>query len=747
MKIKYKLNFVHKLLCVFFLLLGIFSFQHLEAYQKEFIYGEQGKGFSFLQKGDYVLDIYYEASPKDNEIIVYTENLTNEKNQPEVEFLRLDAGKEGGKISTTLKLDRDTYGVNLKTASDRQGKDYISRVAIQSVQLQNRDNYLLGLIFILGALLILLLGMYVPLEKYAEPAMLIVLGLAASMPLFSDFIVLSEDLGFHVARMEAVFQGMRAGEFPVYLGSTQMGGFGMLSATMYPQLFLYPFAILRFFGVSLMLCYKLLVVCMHIGSAFTSYFSAKKLCKSAKIGFWASVFYTFSIYRLTNTYFRAAIGETLAMVFLPLVIWGMYEVLWGNHKKWYLLALGVGGVLQSHVSSVAMCVFFLLIELVVWLISSKRTDFGKRILAGIKATVMTILVNASFLVPFLFFSGEPLQCFDMPNQLSETVVYFSQMFSLFAQAQGKDMDTGSTVGEMPHTIGVVLLLGAVLLCVMSLKEKEKREDMQVGKRCLVYGLMAVLMASWLFPWEKVQNIPLLHAVITSLQFAWRFFGPASALLSIAAAVGVVRFGERVSTVGDADGEKHVSDRRWVYGLVAVLTVCSTSYFFGMKGFVSEQISDKMEFNGYGYTDSMYMYSDGESFKAHHLEYSRRDSYIIAPYSTEVEYSNYQREGMKLQVTVNNLQNGEDYLVFPFYYYPGYEILVDGEPVEVLSFISRVACELPEGTADIEVYYRGQSSFTVANWVSLLTVMGIVIYNILLLVNKKKPDSFKTKAHI
>lgn len=727
MKIKYELTFLHKLVCVGLLVVALLSFGHTEAYRKEFTYGVQGVGFSFLQKGDYVMDIAYTAAPKSNEIIVYSEELISADNQVGVELLCIDVGKSGGSQRVNLHLEQDTYGVNLKTILDNEEQQYIEGVALQSVQLQNRDGYLIGIVCVLSAFLILLLGWYIPSEKYTEPMMLVAMGLAASMPLFSDFMIGGDDLGFHVARLEAVYQGLRAGEFPVYLGSTQMGGFGTLSGIMYPQLFLYPFALLRFGGVSLMLCYKLLLVCMHIGSAFTSYFGAKNMCKSSKIGFWASVFFTFSIYRLTNIYLRAALGETLAMVFLPLIIWGMYEVVWGNYKKWYLLALGVSGVLHSHVSSVAMCVLFLVIELTVWLVSFEKSQWRealRRICAGIKAAVMTVLVNAFFLVPFLFYSGENLQCFDMPNQLSETVVYFSQMFSLFAAPQGADLEPGSTVGEMPHTIGVVLLLGAVLLCAEALREREKQVDMQVGKHCLVYGGIAVLMASWLFPWENVQNIEILHNVVTSLQFAWRFFGPASALLSIAAAVGVVRFAE--------------NDKKWVYGVFMALLICSTSYFFTMKGSVPTQFSEKMEFNGYGYTDAMYMYSDGESFKALNLNYDRSDAYIMTLNGTDVKYQDMERRGMWLRVTVKAPAKAEDYLMFPFYYYPGYEILIDGEPVKVLSVDSRVACEMPGGTVDIEVSFRGMPGFAVANWVSILAVVGVVIYNVVVQMQKRRP---------
>lgn len=733
MKTRYQLTFVHKLLGFGLLAMAVLFLCNRQAYRTQLEYGSGGIGFYFLQEGSYALDIYCNDMAVDNKIIIYSDDLINDKNQQGVEFLKIDtAGKN--KIHTILDLKEDVYNVRLKTTQDTSDKYYISYVELQSIQLQNRDNYLLSLFCILGTVIIFWLGWYVPKEKYIEPLMLIGFGLLASMPLFSDFIMEGDDLGYHVARINAIYKGLKAGELPVYLGSSQMGGFGMLSGTMYPQLFLYPVALLRFFRISLMMCYKLLVAGINIGSAFTAYYAAKSICKSAMIGFWASVFYTFSIYRLTNVYFRAALGESLAMVFLPLVIWGIYEVLWGNFKKWYILAFGVGGVLQSHVLSAEMCVFFLGMETVVWLICRKRRNlFGRRFLAGIKAVVMTILVNAFFLIPFLFFAGEDLQCFHMPNQLSETALYFSQMFSLFADAQGSDLKLGSTAGEMPHTIGAVLLLGAILMCVESFKERDKSPEMQVGQRCLLYGMIALFMSSWLFPWERLQNTEWLYSVITSLQFAWRFLGPASALLSVSAAVGAVHF------------VKRVPDCKWLYGVCAVLVICGTSYFFGMKGAVSEQYNQKMEFNGAGYTDSMYMYSDGESFKALHLNYERSDSYIVTKYGTEVEYSDFRRKGMQLMVTVNSSEHTEDYLLFPFYYYPGYVVFVDGEPVEILAIDNRVACKLPIDTADIKVYYRGMPSFAVANFVSVLTIAGIIIYNVVIVIRKnrrKKPITIR-----
>ena len=719
-----KLSFVHKFLGIGLVVLGLLLFLQPNAYYKAFQYGVEGTGFSFVEAGVYTIDICYKELAPSNTLIIYTDDRIDENNQPGVKFYEADI--VDGEVTTRvqLNLDKDVHSLRFRTALDSAEKIYIDRVVIQGAQLQNRDHYLLGLMCVLGGVFVVLLGRYIPADKYKEQAMLVAFGLLASVPLFSDFVLNGDDLGFHVARLEAIYQGLRAGEFPVYLGSNKMGGYGMLSGTMYPSLFLYPVALLRFFKVSLMLCYKLLIVGMNVATAFAAYYSTKKMCNSSAIGFWASVFYTFSIYRLTNIYTRAALGEALAMIFLPLVIWGTYEILWGNFKKWYILALGMGGLLQCHVLSAEMCVLFLVLEPLVWLISRKRENFIQRILAGIKAIGLTIGVNAFFLYPFLYFFGENLQCFDMPNQIGETVVYFSQMFALYPPAEGMDVVPGSTTGEMAHTVGTVLLLGAGALCVEVTRNQEAKKEYDIGKRCLLYGAVALILSSWLFPWEKVQSVEWLYTIVTSIQFAWRFFSPASALLSVASAIGVVNFAKR---------EKG----KWICAVCMVLVICSTSYYFDMKGHQATAYNDKMSFNGFGHTDAMYMYSDGESFKPLNLQYDFANAYIRTLHGADVTYSDLQRTGMQMSVTIDAPENIEDYILFPLYYYPGYQLRINDEEAEILCVDSLVACKMPGGRSEFSVSYEGVPGASVANWVSLLSVTGSLIYLIFLYHKRRK----------
>ena len=85
--------------------------------------------------------------------------------------------------------------------------------------------------------------------------------------------------------------------------------------------------------------------------------------------------YTFSLYRLDNIVIRFATGEFIAYAFIPLVFYGLYNILKGDYRKWYILSIGMALVAYSHLISLlltALLVGFIFIIAFVFVNSKKE---------------------------------------------------------------------------------------------------------------------------------------------------------------------------------------------------------------------------------------------------------------------------------------------------------------------------------------------------------------------------------------
>ena len=107
---------------------------------------------------------------------------------------------------------------------------------------------------------------------------------------------------------------------PARLNSFSFNGFGYGEPVFYPNLFVYIPALLMKAGIPMVGAVQLWLMLCNAGTAAIMYFSAGRLFRSRTAGCFCSILYTLGIYRLGNCYTRAAYGELLAMMFLPLEI-------------------------------------------------------------------------------------------------------------------------------------------------------------------------------------------------------------------------------------------------------------------------------------------------------------------------------------------------------------------------------------------------------------------------------------------
>jgi len=208
-----------------------------------------------------------------------------------------------------------------------------------------------------------------------------------------------DDLAFHLSRIEGVAESITGGEFFPRINYFFAGGMGYPTGIFYPELFLYPAAILRVLGLSIVSSYQLYLIILNFGTFIISYHCFKLIHHTSWGSFLFSTIYGLSAYRMSDVLFRGAVGESIAFLFLPIVYVGIYQIIYGKKERWWLLTLGMTGLIYSHPLSAFMVTLFLVVYLVVSLraVLKERSKFLYLLLAA----GMTLLLSLDIIFPML----------------------------------------------------------------------------------------------------------------------------------------------------------------------------------------------------------------------------------------------------------------------------------------------------------------------------------------------------------
>lgn len=495
-----------------------------------------------LQKGSYRLQVVSLSENDENYVEIYSPRKLNEDNTEGV-LLAREALKPGGDLTELYFSVSDS----MEDISIQIGYEGDGSLNVSSLYLASTERMYTDLFCLMGAIFLISMGIFIwrlrggRLNKEQQITLLLLSSavILVSLPLSYDFVLDGNDLYYQFNRILGIQEGLKSGQFPVKIHSTMLHGYGYGSSIFYPELFLYFPALLGCLGVSLVNCYKVLLLCMNGATAFIAYRSFSGMTRSRKMGLLAALFYTLSVYRLIDLYTRAAVGEAMAMIFFPLVMWGMYELFLGNPRKWYLAALGFTGIFQSHVLSVELTLCF---GTIFGLCCLGRLRDRRRIKALFCAAGGTLLLNLGLLLPLLHHAAYPYRVFSVDSTLSWWTVTLPKLFDFILANPTERTYAGiQNSGEMPCSLGFVMLVGLLVFLYVYLRN-EKRDGLLKGSLgALGLSFLGIYLSTDLFPWDKVQNLPVIHRLVTSIQLPWRFLALSTVLLCLVCAVGFYRF--------------------------------------------------------------------------------------------------------------------------------------------------------------------------------------------------------------
>lgn len=608
-------------------------------------------GSHYFRQGTYEVTFNVTSSEAGNTVDVYDPNYLNADNTVGRVLAESEVSTDGQNIHLTFTIDdyaeSIVFRVNCETPMTFESVYLLSERGLYC------DPYIYAGLVVLASILFFL---YHRKNKVRpEPLFLLLFAvLWSSLPTCFAWLSTGHDMYFHYGRLFNLSQDLSEGLFPVRFHNYMNRGFGYCVPMMYSEFFLYPFALLIRLGLSPMGCWHLLVLCANLATAYVAYYSFSQLTRSRRIGLITAVLYTLSMYRLINLYTRAAMGEVLATIFLPLVLLGMYHLFLGNSKKWWIAVLAFTGLFQSHVISTEIALCYCIV-FALWNI--RRLKAVERLIHLVLAGASTLLLNLWFILPFLDHMRYSMFVMGEERNLYAYSVYPAQFFDLSLNNPSADnLGRTSFSGSMPFSIGLVLLIG-ILLFVLLLIRKEPKNTFhrKLGTWCLVLGGLSLYASSVYFPWEAIQRIAILNVFVERFQFASRFLPFASLFLGITTALALYYFFESRE------------QRRILCLLMGVLLIYTSGKYMSDYSNSASTFVDWDNQMDHAYdTDMLYLISDNGAHVSVRQMYAQDTAFQA---SEGVTITEAYRNGTNLSCSYENAAGGEVYIDAPIYYYP------------------------------------------------------------------------------
>jgi uncharacterized membrane protein len=351
---------------------------------------------------------------------------------------------------------------------------------------------------------------------------IIVLVLISLIPLFGLLqpgLPLTHDGQDHVARIANFYQSLSDGNIvPRWAGNLNWGYGHPILMFLYP-LPSYVASFFHFLGFGFVDSLKIVFALSFVFSGLAMYLFAREIF-GKEGGILAGALYMFAPYRFVDLYVRGAIGEHIAFIFPPLILYFMLMLSKKySARNFIFCAASLAGLVISHNAITIMFAPIILCYLLILVLSNKnRKELAVRLFA---ALVLGVGLSAFFLIPAFFEGKYTLR--DIVTEKEYGNRFVNPLTLIYSP-----WSYGIT-GQFSVQIGLLQLvgvLGSVFWFVKFGKKSILRPIYLLF--ILIFGASIFIMLSQSkFIWDT-------FSILQKFQFPWRFLSVtvfSSALLS------------------------------------------------------------------------------------------------------------------------------------------------------------------------------------------------------------------------
>lgn len=527
-----------------------------------------------------------------------------------------------------------------------------------------------------------------------------------------DLLPVEHDTFFHLSRIEGLSKAIQNNDFLPAIYPDKNNGFGYASPLFYADILLTPAALIHLAGLPLSTTYKLVIIVETLFASYALMCLVFRITKHSSAAIIGAAAYTFANYHITDVYVRGALGEVQAMVFLPILLEGIYILLYEqNERQWKCACFGLTALALTHnltfLLSVILCIILFLFRL---FHLQKET-----IIAVLKAAVVAFGLSAFFTLPML-------------EQLSSNAFYLNYYGTSSDLADGalplwKYFANTTVFGYSSTALSIdqqMLVNPGYFLTFVPLLYLFAKEKKPFITTCIILGYLFLFLPCSLIPWANL-------SILRILQFPWRLIQLSMLLLTIPAAYAFTSLFQKrtVQIIAvfllTAEGIWHI------YPV--------TSRTFGMTSDMtwSDVTSGALTDPYYSATYMRVELAGGDYLPLSSPDY-RTLSPVIMDENLEPRDISFQRQYGKLKLTIDKSACNTE-IVLPLTWYKGYTIVDEaGNEIPCYQNNNGLVSFTPQREGTYTCYYKNTPLRTISTGIS---AMSFSLFIICALYKRKK----------
>ncbi len=516
--------------------------------------------------------------------------------------------------------------------------------------------------------------------------------LVALQPLAHPAILCADDLQFHIHKAYALERLWQAGYFfPRWV--PDMGrGFGYPLFNFYAPLSSYPLVLIHLAGFSYPVAINILFG-LDIWLAGLGMFLFVRDLFGPWSGLAAAVAYMYAPYLAYDVYYRAALAEVTAWLWVPLTLWAIRRAMQQASWRWAV----IGGVCYAALFPSHNLMAMLASPLIGgWvLVQALEKRAWKHLALGSAALLWGLALAAYFWVP-AFFERNLVRT---DRLVSSPVLHYANNFISIYEllAPPQTVDPLLINPSPPRGIGLVvaLLVVPALLALARCRFRPHRWT-------VIYFTLGLLFYSWMtLPSSAVvwEQLPILHFV----QFPWRMLGLAALCAAILIGAGLKGW-EDIGFWGSGLVclSLVLANLRWLH-----CTYCGSLPSVTLE--LERQLRrDTFQEGAYEYSEylprSIQTFPKDDQLYLAIVNGDAPDRLAASASQAKATLRSLSNDPLAARYVIEAPQTFE--AVYQQFYYPGWEVAIDGQPttIQVTPDTGLIRFSVPAGDHTVTIRF-------------------------------------------